>query len=83
MKAGPALYLIDVPGQIEAFTWSASSLILTAGLSSLMKTALLFVVDLFRCQNPNSFLSNLLFSQSIEARIKLPLVLVLNKKDTV
>jgi GTPase SAR1 family protein len=56
-------FLIDIPGQIEAFTWSASSMILTKAIGMLMPVVLVFVVDGKRCQNPSSFLSNLLFAR--------------------
>lgn len=56
-------FLIDIPGQIEAFTWSASSMILTKAIGMLMPVVLMFVVDGKRCQNPSSFLSNLLFAR--------------------
>ena len=37
--------LVDTPGQIEAFTWSASGSIITAALASSFPTVLAFVVD--------------------------------------
>lgn len=77
------IFVIDIPGQIEAFTWSASSMILTKAIALLMPVVLAYVVDSERCQNPNSFLSNLLFAQSIECRIDLPLIICLNKVDIV
>ena len=43
----------------------------------------MFVVDLVRCQNPNSFMSNMLFCVSIMFRLKLPMVVVFNKSDCV
>jgi GTPase SAR1 family protein len=39
------LYLIDTPGQIEAFMWSASGEIITKALSSTMPTAMCFILD--------------------------------------
>ena len=53
--------MVDIPGQIEVFTWSASSLILVEAIATLMPVRILYVVDSYRCQNPNVFLSNLLF----------------------
>lgn len=82
--------MIDIPGQIEAFTWSASSMILTKSISLLMPVVLVYVVDAQRCQNPNSYLSNLLFArkinakvESIEVRINCPMIVCLNKADIV
>ena len=39
------IYLIDTPGQIEAFMWSASGEIITKSLSSTMRTAICFILD--------------------------------------
>jgi len=38
-------------------------------------------MDLKRCQNPNSFMSNMLFCCSIFYKMKLPLIVVMNKED--
>jgi hypothetical protein len=47
-----------------------------------MPVKILYTIDSFRCQNPNVFLSNLLFSESIKYRFqKYPFVLILNKSD--
>ena len=35
-----------------------------------------------RCQNPNSLISNLCFCLSIFYKMRLPMVVVLNKEDT-
>ncbi|KAI2488776.1 Conserved hypothetical ATP binding protein [Fragilaria crotonensis] len=37
--------LVDTPGQIEAFTWSASGSIMSESLASAFPTVLVFVVD--------------------------------------
>lgn len=81
-------FIIDIPGQIEAFTWSASSMILTKSIAMIMPVVLLYVVDTARCQNPNSYLSNLLFArrdllilESIECRLDYPMIICLNKVD--
>lgn len=83
-------FIVDIPGQIEAFTWSASSIILTKSISLLMPVVLVYVIDAQRCQNPNSYLSNLLFArnyeshlESIEVRINCPMIICLNKADIV
>ncbi|EGR28834.1 hypothetical protein IMG5_168700 [Ichthyophthirius multifiliis] len=73
--------VVDTPGQIEVFTWSASGSIITQALQYSMPTVLLYVIDLARCQNPNSFMSNMMFCCSIFYKMKLPMVLVLNKED--
>lgn len=55
-----------------------------------MPVVLVYVVDAQRCQNPNSYLSNLLFArkinakvESIEVRINCPMIVCLNKADIV
>jgi signal recognition particle receptor subunit beta len=73
--------LIDTPGQIEVFTWSASGQIISYALASTGPTAILFVLDSYRCQNPNTFMSNMLFCCSILYKLKLPILVVFNKSD--
>jgi hypothetical protein len=62
-KSANNIFVIDIPGQIEAFTWSASSMILTKSISLFMPVILMYIVDGQRCQNPSSYLSNLLFAR--------------------
>ena len=57
------LFIIDIPGQIEVFTWSSSSLILTEAISTLMPVKIVYIMDSYRCNNPNVFLSNILFAR--------------------
>jgi GTPase SAR1 family protein len=76
--------LVDTPGQIEAFTWSASGSIMSEALASSFPTVLAFVVDTVRCaSSPNTFMSNMLYACSMLYRTKLPLVVVFNKIDVV
>ena len=76
--------LVDTPGQIEAFTWSASGSIMSEALASSFPTVLAFVVDTARCaSSPNTFMSNMLYACSMLYRTKLPLVVVFNKIDVV
>lgn len=76
--------LIDTPGQIEAFTWSASGTIVTSALATTFPTVLAFVVDTPRCAaSVHTFMSNMLYACSMLYRAKLPLVIVLNKIDVV
>ena len=58
------LFVIDIPGQIEVFTWSSSSLILTETIATLMPVKIVYIVDSVRCNNPNVFLSNILFARN-------------------
>ena len=65
--------LVDTPGQIEIFTWSASGQIITESLASSLPTAIVYVVDTARCQNAVTFMSNMLYACSILYKMKLPL----------
>ena len=76
--------LIDTPGQIEAFTWSASGTIVTSALATTFPTVLAFVIDTPRCAaSVHTFMSNMLYACSMLYRAKLPMVIVLNKIDIV
>uniref|UniRef100_A0A183DY49 GPN-loop GTPase n=1 Tax=Gongylonema pulchrum TaxID=637853 RepID=A0A183DY49_9BILA len=75
--------LVDTPGQIEAFTWSASGYIITDALASTFPTMIAFVVDSVRAANPTTFMSNMLYACSILFRTKLPFIVVFNKADIV
>ena len=76
--------LVDTPGQIEAFTWSASGTIMTSALASSFPTILAFVVDTPRCaSSPSTFMSNMLYACSMLYRTRLPVLIVFNKTDVV
>lgn len=76
--------LVDTPGQIEAFTWSASGTIMTSALASSFPTILAFVVDTPRCAaSPSTFMSNMLYACSMLYRTRLPVLIVFNKIDVV
>lgn len=44
-EAVKKLFLVDTPGQIEAFMWSASGEIITKTLAATMPTAMCFILD--------------------------------------
>ncbi len=76
--------IVDTPGQIEAFTWSASGAIFSESLASSFPTVLVFCVDTVRCAaSPNTFMSNMLYACSMLYRTRLPLLIVFNKTDVV
>jgi len=75
--------VVDTPGQLEVFSWSASGKIISDSLSLIFPTVLVYIVDIPRCQNPNTFASNMLYALSIMYKMKLPLILAFNKKDVV
>merc|ERR1712137_697308 len=73
--------LIDTPGQIEVFNWSASGTIISESLASVGPTVLLYIIDTPRSTNPTTFMSNMLYACSIPYKNKLPLIVVFNKTD--
>ncbi|KAJ3683030.1 hypothetical protein LUZ60_013257 [Juncus effusus] len=73
--------LVDTPGQIEIFTWSASGAIITEYFASTFPTVVAFVVDTPRSANPITFMSNMLFACGILYKTRLPLILAFNKVD--
>lgn len=73
--------LVDTPGQIEIFTWSASGAIITEAFASTFPTIVTYVVDTPRSTKPITFMSNMLYACSILYKTRLPLVLAFNKTD--
>nr|CAD1833203.1 unnamed protein product [Ananas comosus var. bracteatus] len=73
--------LVDTPGQIEIFTWSASGAIITEAFASTFPTVIAYVVDTPRSANPVTFMSNMLYACSILYKTRLPMVLTFNKVD--
>lgn len=73
--------LIDTPGQIEIFTWSASGAIITDALASSFPTVLTYVIDSPRSKSCSTFMSSMLYAVSILYKTKLPMIIVFNKTD--
>jgi len=73
------LAVIDTPGQIEVFTWSASGNIVTEALASTFPTVVVYVMDTIRSVNPVTFMSNMLYACSILYKTKLPFIVAMNK----
>ena len=73
--------IIDTPGQIEAFTWSASGQLLAETLASTFATAVVYVVDTPRSRSPSTFMSNMVYACSILHKYQLPLIAAFNKAD--
>ncbi|KAI9882509.1 MAG: hypothetical protein M1823_005740 [Watsoniomyces obsoletus] len=73
--------LIDTPGQIEVFVWSASGSILLDSLASSFPTVLAYIIDTPRTSSTSTFMSNMLYACSILYKTKLPMILVFNKTD--
>ncbi|MCJ1382633.1 hypothetical protein MMC17_005746 [Xylographa soralifera] len=73
--------LIDTPGQIEVFVWSASGAILLDSLASTFPTVIAYIIDTPRTSSTSTFMSNMLYACSILYKTKLPMILVFNKTD--
>ena len=56
--------LLDTPGQIEIFTWSASGSIITDALASALPTVVVYIIDTPRTTAPATFMSNMLYACS-------------------
>lgn len=73
--------LVDTPGQIEVFVWSASGSILLDSLASSFPTVVAYIIDTPRTSSTSTFMSNMLYACSILYKTKLPMILVFNKTD--
>jgi GTPase SAR1 family protein len=73
--------IVDTPGQIECFIWSASGAIITDALASSFPTVIAYIVDTPRTSSPTTFMSNMLYACSILYKTKLPMIIVFNKTD--
>lgn len=73
--------IIDTPGQIECFIWSASGSIISEALASTFPTMIAYIVDTPRNSSPATFMSNMLYACSILYKTKLPMIVVFNKTD--
>jgi GTPase SAR1 family protein len=73
--------LVDTPGQIEVFVWSASGSILLDSLASTFPTVIAYIIDTPRTTSTSTFMSNMLYACSILYKTKLPMILVMNKTD--
>ncbi|KAF9350919.1 hypothetical protein BGX34_000912 [Mortierella sp. NVP85] len=82
-KRAPTLdyILVDTPGQIEIFTWSASGSIITDTLAASYPTMVAYIIDTPRTTAPATFMSNMLYACSILYKTKVPFILVFNKTD--
>lgn len=75
--------VVDTPGQIEVFTWSASGQLISSALSAAFPTVVLFVADITRCSSPQTFVSAMLYASGIMLKQKMPLTVMFNKTDIV
>jgi len=82
-KEGLEWIIVDTPGQIEVFTWSASGQLIAESLAAVFPTIVLFVADTTRCANAQSFVSTMLYASGIMLKQQIPLLVVFNKTDVV
>jgi len=73
--------IIDTPGQIEVFNWSASGQIICDTLAVSYPTVVCYTVDTVRCTRPVCFMSNMMYCCSILYKTKLPFICAFNKVD--
>ncbi|EAN34339.2 GPN-loop GTPase 1 [Theileria parva strain Muguga] len=73
--------ILDTPGQIEVFNWSASGTIILESLSSSFPTMVNYLIDTTRSQNPITFMTNMIYSCSVMYKCQLPFVASFNKID--
>ncbi|ODV88675.1 hypothetical protein CANCADRAFT_127271 [Tortispora caseinolytica NRRL Y-17796] len=73
--------IVDTPGQIEAFIWSATGPIVTEALATAHPTVVVYVIDTPRTTAPATFMSNMLYACSILYKTRLPFLIVFNKSD--
>lgn len=78
---GHKFCILDTPGQIEVFTWSASGTIITEALATRFPTIVVYVMDVVRSISPITFMSNMLYACSILYKARLPFIVALNKID--
>ncbi|KYK68977.1 putative ATP binding protein, partial [Toxoplasma gondii TgCatPRC2] len=80
-RATHDVILVDTPGQIEVFTWSASGTIILESLSASLPTCVCYVLDTPRCSRPVTLMSNMLYACSVLYKAKLPFLGCFNKID--
>lgn len=73
--------VVDTPGQVEVFTWSASGQLIVDALSAVFPTVVLFTADVARCLSPQTFMSTMLYASGIYFKQSVPLIVVFNKAD--
>ncbi|RYY74684.1 hypothetical protein EON63_19480 [archaeon] len=71
--------MIDTPGQIEAFTYSAGGGMMCSLLGSTLPCVVCYVLDTPRCVSPTTFMSNMVYASSVLYKTQLPMCMVFNK----
>lgn len=75
--------VIDTPGQLELFAFREAGPLIIRSLIGDQKAASLFLIDSILAEDPSSLLSSLLLASSINLRIRLSQINVLNKVDLI
>lgn len=73
--------VIDTPGQIEVFNWSASGTVILESLASSFPTMVNYVIDTTRSQLPVTFMANMVYACSVMYKSRLPFIACFNKID--
>eukprot|EP00371_Babesia_bovis_P000859 XP_001609506.1 XPA-binding protein 1 [Babesia bovis T2Bo] len=71
--------VIDTPGQIEVFNWSASGTVILESLASSFPTTVNYVIDTCRSQLPVTFMANMVYACSVMYKSRLPFIACFNK----
>ncbi|KAI4835549.1 GPN-loop GTPase [Plasmodium brasilianum] len=75
--------IVDTPGQIEVFNWSASGNIILETLSVSFPVVINYIIDTVRCERPITFMSNMLYACSVLYKSRLPFLACFNKIDII
>ncbi|SPJ11229.1 XPA binding protein 1, putative [Plasmodium sp. DRC-Itaito] len=75
--------IVDTPGQIEVFNWSASGNIILETLSVSFPVVINYIIDTVRCERPITFMSNMLYACSVLYKSRLPFLACFNKTDII
>lgn len=62
LTASYSYVILDTPGQIEIFTWSASGAIITDAVAGSLPTVAAYIIDTPRTTAPATFMSNMLYA---------------------
>ena len=74
--------LVDVPGQIEVFTWSASGEMIMKSLKTLgIPIEIQYIIDTKKCCKYKSFISSVLYASNVFYKLNTPMKLVFNKAE--
>lgn len=77
----PDYIILDTPGQIEAFSWSASGNIVLQKLSENFCVKIFYICDTSRCKNISTLISNMLHACSILCKNDIDTFIIFNKID--